>query len=183
MLHPTWVIGFWFGGFRAIISVNYRNVPYEPSISRSKYNAHRSPLSKHMEILSVNNMLHQKALTFHYKHVNKNLPYHNGDVIMGAITSQITSLTSVYSTVYLDANQRKLQSSASLAFVRGIHRGPVNSPHNWPVTRKMFPFNDVIMITLIPLTSQRKDRFTTTILDNAIICAWTELESKWLTSA
>ena len=37
------------------------------------------------------------------------------------------------------------QSSASLAFVRGIHRWPVNSPHKWPVTRKMFPFDDVIM--------------------------------------
>ena len=40
---------------------------------------------------------------------------------------------------------RKHQSSASLAFVWGIHRGPVNSPHKWPVTRKMFPFDDVIM--------------------------------------
>ena len=37
------------------------------------------------------------------------------------------------------------QSSASLAFVRGIHRWPVNSPHKLPVTRKMFPFDDVIM--------------------------------------
>ena len=27
----------------------------------------------------------------------------------------------------------------------GIHRGPVNSPHKGPVTRKMFPFDDVIM--------------------------------------
>ena len=43
------------------------------------------------------------------------------------------------------AHQRKYQSSASLAFVRGIHRRPVNSPHKWPVTRKMFPFDDVIM--------------------------------------
>ena len=68
-----------------------------------------------------------------------------GDVIMGAIVSQITSLTIVYSTVYLDADQRKHQSAASLAFVWGIHRGPVNSPHKWPVTRKMFPFDDVIM--------------------------------------
>ena len=41
---------------------------------------------------------------------------------------------------------RKYQSSASLAFVRGIHRWPVNSPHKWPVTRKMFPFDDVIMM-------------------------------------
>ena len=48
---------------------------------------------------------------------------------MGAIASQITSLTIVYSTVYSDADQRKHQSSASLAFVRGIHRGPVNFPH------------------------------------------------------
>ena len=51
----------------------------------------------------------------------------------------------LYSTVYSGADQRKLQSSASLAFVRGIHRWPVNSPHKRPVTRKMFPFDDVIM--------------------------------------
>ena len=70
---------------------------------------------------------------------------HYNDVIMGAITSQITSLTIVYSILYSDADQRKHQSSASLAFVRGIHRGPVNSPHKWPVTRKIFPFYDVIM--------------------------------------
>ena len=67
------------------------------------------------------------------------------DVIMGATVSQITSLTIVYSTVYSNADQRKYQSSASLAFVRGIHRRPVNSPHKWPVTREMFPFDDVIM--------------------------------------
>ena len=66
------------------------------------------------------------------------------DVIMGVMASQITSLTIVCSTVYSGANQRKHQSSASLAFVRGIHRSPVNSLHKWPVTRKMFPFDDVI---------------------------------------
>ena len=64
---------------------------------------------------------------------------------MGAIASQITSLTIVYSTVYSGSDKRKHQSSASLAFVREIHREPVNSPHKWPVTRKMFPFDDVIM--------------------------------------
>ena len=64
---------------------------------------------------------------------------------MGTIASQINSLTIVYSTVYSGADQSKHQSSASLAFVWGIHRGPVNSPHKWPVTRKMFPFDDVIM--------------------------------------
>ena len=61
---------------------------------------------------------------------------HYSDVIMGAIASQITSLTIVYSIIYSGADQRKHQSSASLAFVWGIHRGPVNSPYKWPVTRK-----------------------------------------------
>ena len=80
-------------------------------------------------------------------HFRSFLEYHYNDVTMGAIASQITSLTIVYSTVYSDADQRIHQSSASLAFVRGIHRGPVNSPHKWPVTRKMFPFDDVIMLS------------------------------------
>ena len=70
---------------------------------------------------------------------------HYDDVIMDAIASQITSLTIVYSNVYSGADQSKHQSSASLAFLWGIHRGPVNSPHKWPVTRKIFPFDDVIM--------------------------------------
>ena len=65
---------------------------------------------------------------------------------MSSLASQITSLTIVYSIVLSDADQRKHQSSASLAFVRWIHRGPVNSTHKWPVTRKMFPFDDVIMV-------------------------------------
>ena len=71
--------------------------------------------------------------------------HHYNDVIMGAIAFLITSLTIVYSTVYSDADQRKHQSSASLAFVWGIHLGPVNSPHKWPVTQRMFTFDDVIM--------------------------------------
>ena len=70
---------------------------------------------------------------------------HYDDVIMSAIASKITSLSIVYSAVYSGADQIKHQSSASLAFVWGIHRGPVNSPHKRPVTRKMFPFDDVIM--------------------------------------
>ena len=68
------------------------------------------------------------------------------DVIMGAMASQITSLTIIYSTVYSGPVQRKHQSSASLAFVWGIHRWPVNSSHKWPVTWKTFPFDDVIMM-------------------------------------
>ena len=62
--------------------------------------------------------------------------YHYCDIIIGAVASQIISLKIVYATVYSDADQRKDQSSASLAFVRGIHR-------------KFFPFDDVIMHYLI----------------------------------
>ena len=56
----------------------------------------------------------------------------------GAIAAQITNFTIVYSSVYSGADQRKHQSPASLAFVREIHR--------WPVTRKMFPLDDIIMV-------------------------------------
>ena len=81
-----------------------------------------------------------------FEHIEMTFQWqHYTDAIMGAIASHITSLTIVYSTVYSDAVQRKHQSSASLAFVWGIHRGPANSPHKWPVTRKIFPFDDVIM--------------------------------------
>ena len=80
---------------------------------------------------------HMAVLVMHWTHYC--------DVIMGAVASQIISLTIVYWTVYSDADQRKHQSSASLAIVWGIHRGPVNSPRKWPVKRKMLPFADVIM--------------------------------------
>ena len=70
---------------------------------------------------------------------------HYNDVIMSAIASQITSLTIIYLSVYSGADQRKHQSSASLTLVRGIHRWAVNSPHKGPVTRKIFPLDDVIM--------------------------------------
>ena len=73
--------------------------------------------------------------------------WHHIDVI-DAMASQITSLMIVYTTVYSGPDQRKHQSSASLAFMRGIHRRPVNSPHKGPVTRKMFQFDDVIVIAV-----------------------------------
>ena len=64
---------------------------------------------------------------------------------MGPIASQIISLTIVYSTMYSGADQSKHQIFGSLAFGRGISRWPVNSPDKWSVTRKMFPFGDVVM--------------------------------------
>ena len=78
---------------------------------------------------------------------NVSLSLHYSDVIMSMMTSQITCLTTVYSTIYSGADRRKHQSSSSLAFVRGIHLWPVNSPHKkGPVTLKMFPFDDVITL-------------------------------------
>ena len=63
---------------------------------------------------------------------------HYSDVIIVTMASQLTSVWIVCSAICSGADQRKHQSSASLAFVRGLHRGPVNSPHKWPVTRKCF---------------------------------------------
>ena len=76
---------------------------------------------------------------------------------MGAMASRITILAIVCSTIYSGTDQRKHQSSASLAFVRGIHihRWPLKSQHKWPVTRKMFPFDDVIMRSCKVSTGQR----------------------------
>ena len=72
--------------------------------------------------------------------------HHYNYVIMGTMASKKTSLAIVYSTVYSGGDKRTHQSSVSLAFVRGIHRSPVDSPHKGPVMRKMFPFDDVIMM-------------------------------------
>ena len=76
-------------------------------------------------------------LYFHRVFLRKNI-YHGDDVKMSAMASQINSLTIVYSIVYSGTDERKHQSSAALAFVRGSHRRPVNSPHKWAVTQKIF---------------------------------------------
>ena len=70
---------------------------------------------------------------------------HCSDVIMSAMASQIISVSIVHLAVCSGSDQRKHQSSASLAFEKGIHQWPVNSPHKGPVMQKMFPFADVIM--------------------------------------
>ena len=93
------------------------------------------------------------CITLHYNFIHEYAQislfsvaiHHYSDAIMGTIASQITSVSIAYSAVCSDPDQRKHQSSASLAFVRGIHRLPVNSPHKGQVTRKMFPFDYVIM--------------------------------------
>ena len=80
----------------------------------------------------------------------ENLRWQNGQIhytviIMSAMASQITSFTIVYWTVCSGTDQRKHNFSTSLASVRGSHQWPVDCLHKWPVTRKMFPFDDVIM--------------------------------------
>ena len=91
---------------------------------------------------------------------------------MDTIASQITSLTIVYSTVYSDADQRKHQSSASLAFVRGILRGSVNSPHKWPVTRNMFPFDDFIMRNHLSDTSASGPKVFAISVATSVVQGW-----------
>ena len=86
---------------------------------------------------------------------------HYSDAIMSPITSQITRITSVYSTGCSGTDKKRHQRTLSLAFVRGIHRWPVNSLHKGPVTWKGFPFHDVIMewgkaVKLMPWSPPRQ---------------------------
>ena len=74
---------------------------------------------------------------------------HYSDVIMGVMGSRIIVVFVIYSTVCSGVDHWKHQSSASLASVRGIHRWPVNSPHKGPITRKMFPFDHIIMTSQV----------------------------------
>ena len=99
----------------------------------------------------------RNCASIHKMNTLRTVKSHYNDVITSTVASQITSLTIVYSTVYSGRDQRKHQSSASLAFVRWFHRSPVNSPHKGPVTRKMFPFDDVIMSRI------KADRYNLTI--------------------
>ena len=69
---------------------------------------------------------------------------HYGDLITSAMGIQVTGVSIICSAICSGADRRKHQGSASLAFVRGIHQWLVNSPHKGPVTRKLFPFDDVI---------------------------------------
>ena len=69
------------------------------------------------------------------------LTNHYSEIIISTMTSQVTGVSAICST----ADQRKYESTVSLAFVRRIHWWPVDSPHKGPVMQKMFPFDDVLM--------------------------------------
>ena len=115
------------------------HIDYEMCKSTAIYNGTKLPSRIWKTISSAENdcLLVNQVLTVQ--------SIHYYDVIMSAIASRITSLTTVYLIVYSRADKRKHQSSASLAFVRGVHRRPVNSPHKGPVTRKMVPFDDAMV--------------------------------------
>ena len=68
-------------------------------------------------------------IIYFYKLARVTRQLHYSDVIMSAMASQIIGVTIVYSTVCPGVDQTKHQSSTSLAFMRGIHRSQVNSPH------------------------------------------------------
>ena len=97
--------------------------------------------------------LHVSLLCYHEWDLQIAQNDHHNDVLMSTKACQITSLTIVLSTVYSGANERKHQSSASLEYVRGIHRWPMNSPHLVPVMQKMSAF-DVICKVMAILRSQ-----------------------------
>ena len=88
----------------------------------------------------------------------------------------------VYSAVYSGTDHRKRQSSTSLAFVRGIHRGPVNSPHKGPVTRKRFPFDDVIMECKQPMLGNEFEYlYKVTGLLQCQMLPWNRSYYRWYT--
>ena len=112
-------------------------------------------------------MFEPSCFSFKMKLVLNSKP-HYSDVIMNNMASQVTSVSIVCSNVCSGADRRKHQSPASLAFVRGIHRWPVDSPLKRLVTRKMFPFNDVIMFSS-PLSLLWKPKNTQNIWPTSCI--------------
>ena len=87
--------------------------------------------------------LWREFLSF-YTTIILSILHHYNDVIMSAMGSQITSLAILYSTVYLRCKSKKTSKLRVIGLCPG--NSPVISPHKRPVTRKMLPFDDVIML-------------------------------------
>ena len=94
--------------------------------------------------LNINTYMYTTKNTPKHKHTAVTELLHYSDVITSAMASKITCASLVCSSVCSGTDLRKHQSSASLAFVRGSHWSPVDSPHKGSVTQKRFPFDDVI---------------------------------------
>ena len=104
---------------------------------------------------------------------------------MSAIASQTTGVSIVCLTDCPGANQRIHQNSASLAFVRGIHRWPMNSPYKGPVTPKMFPFDDVIMAESNFISWYHHDVYesSSTLYKTSLVCCISPRVSPYITIA
>ena len=145
----VWSLGyFWLLVFISTLFFCWKCALYHFLIFNVKGTLHRYVSGVHMCFLKlIDKFIHHMSLVQYVPRCPAFVCHYN-DVIMCVMASQITSLTIVYFIVYSGADKRKHQSSASLAFVRGIHRRPVNAPHKGPVTRKMLPFDDVIMFSV-----------------------------------
>ena len=144
VLKTTRDVELWLATMYRLVRLHYVS---NFTLSRFLWISHHFRNTRRKFTDGFSNMERSKHLLDKQDNKKKNIFDHHCDVIMGAMASRITRPTIVYLAVYSGADQRKHQSSASLAFVRGIHRWPVNPPHKWPVTRKIFPFYDVIMST------------------------------------
>ena len=105
-----------------LVYLFFSNIPYILPLVYMYYNHNDTHYNKKLPYF-VEFALHYHMKSSPWGSLSiETVSYHYDDVIMTTMASQITSLTIVYSTVYSDADQRKHQSSASLAFVRGFHR-------------------------------------------------------------
>ena len=131
-----------------------------PTLRTECLHMHCDAVNHNLNVSYIYHIMNTWLVVFEFRMMRKNednmeLSNHYCDVIMGAMAYQITSLTIDDSTIHSDPDRRRHQISASLAFMRGLHPWPVNSPHKWSVSRKMFPFDDVIMpnpnvVTIVP---------------------------------
>ena len=131
-------INWFFCSDPPLLSRNIKNTPFWKIICISSWAQGDNFIINH------NPHLHVYTYTCSY-YVSKKVFRHYGDVMMGAMASQITSLTIVYSTVYSGADQIKHQSSASLTFVSGNPPVTGGFPSQRASNAEMFPFDDVIM--------------------------------------
>ena len=138
----------WF--YKSLCKVNWTNINIHPPdktiIWTYKSICHWHPI-KYVHGIFCEMLSGECVIVFHVIHLPLDIfdDHYNG-VIISAMASQITGFSIAYSTVCPGTDERKHQSSASLAFVRGNHRWPLDSPHKAPVTRETFPFDDVIIL-------------------------------------
>ena len=104
--------------------------------------------------------------TIFYSYLIRYWNLHYSELIVSEITSQITGVSMVCSTVCSGVDHRKHQCSESLAFVRRILRWLMNSPHRRPVTRSLFPFDDIIMVSSASTFKSMSDIFSVKIMNS-----------------